>query len=502
MCPPRILDSGVSKKDEETSAGPVGDLPDDELRTLLHWIADWAADYRADIGDRPITPEVASGEIAKQLVAAGWTDPAPMEQVLREFQSVVVPGVVHWGHPGFLGYFGSTSNGPALIGEIAAAALNVSAMTWQTSPAATEMESVTHQWIRELIGLPEDFFGITYDTASIATLHALAAARERCGAEIRQRGLLGRPDLPVLRIYTSDQAHSSVEKAAVVLGIGERNVVRIATDGEFRLHGESLRHAIEADEQAGLKPLAVVATVGTTSTASVDRIREISKVCVEKNVWLHVDAAYGGAMGAIPEGRWATDGIGSADSVVVNPHKWLFVPLDFSALYTRHPQLLRSVFALVPEYLEGDSGNSAFPDYMDYGIQLGRRFRALKAWMVFRSFGKTGISSRIREHCRLAQLFASWVRDTKHFVVGAPVTMGVVCFRYAPAGVPEAAADAMNDAIVEKVNASGHFYLTQTRLRGRVFLRIGLGNVRTTEAHLALAWRAISDEAARLASSR
>jgi aromatic-L-amino-acid decarboxylase len=376
--------------------------------------------------------------------------------------------------------------------------LNVSAMTWRTSPAATEMESVTLQWIRELIGLPDNFFGVTYDTASIATLHALAAARESRGPEIRERGLLGRPELPVFRIYTSDQAHSSVEKAAVMLGIGERNVVRVSTDGEFRMQADAVRAAIEADERAGKKPLAVVATVGTTSTASVDRIREISRVCVEKNVWLHVDAAYGGAMGALPEGRWATDGIESADSVVVNPHKWLFVPLDFSALYTRHPQLLRSVFALVPEYLEGDSGNSAFPDYMDYGIQLGRRFRALKAWMVFRSFGKTGISSRIREHCRLAQLFASWVKDSEHFALGAPVTMGVVCFRYAPSGLSDADADVLNESIVEKVNSSGRTYLTHTRLRGRVFLRIGLGNVLTTEAHLAAAWRAISAEAAQV----
>jgi aromatic-L-amino-acid decarboxylase len=291
-----------------------------------------------------------------------------------------------------------------------------------------------------------------------------------------------------------------VEKAAIVLGIGERNVVRIATDTEFSMHADAVRGAIEADERVGAKPLAVVATVGTTSTASVDRIREINSLCVEKNIWFHVDAAYGGAMGAMPEGRWATDGIETADSVVVNPHKWLFVPLDFSALYTRHPELLRSVFALVPEYLDGDSGNGGFPDYMDYGVQLGRRFRALKAWMVFRSFGKTGISSRIREHCRLAQLFASWVRDSTDFVLGAPVHMGVVCFRFSPDGKSDAKADSINERVVESVNSSGLFYLTHTRLRGTVFLRIGLGNVLTTETHLAAAWRAISHEAARLAA--
>jgi aromatic-L-amino-acid decarboxylase len=480
--------------EEGTLPGSLGDLSPDDLRIQLHRMADWVADYRETIGERAISPSVSQGAIARQLRSAGWEESASLEQILRDLDQVVMPGILHWGHPAFLGYFGSTSNGPALLGEIAAAALNVSAMTWRTSPAATEMETVTLDWIRAAIGLPQAFFGVVYDTASIATLHALAAAREKAGPQIRGRGLAGRGDLATYRIYASDQAHSSVQKAAIVLGIGEDNVIRIRTDSEFRLDARSLREAIDADIQAGHRPLAVVATVGTTSTGSVDPVPAISDICEERAIWLHVDAAYGGALGALEEGRWAMAGTERADSVVVNPHKWLFVPLDFSALYTRHPEILRSVFSLVPEYLRGDATNDGTPDYMDYGIQLGRRFRALKAWMVFRSFGRTGIESRIREHCRLARLFASWIDTDKLFVRAAPVTMGIVCFRYQRDGAAAEEDDARNEAIVEAVNAGGRAYLTRTVLNGRVVMRIGLGNVLTTEAHLAAAWQAIRME--------
>ena len=479
----------------ETFPGDLGDLSPDELRVQLHRMADWAADYRATIGDRVISPAPPPGEIAGQLRAAGWEESVSIEQILREFDQVVMPGILHWGHPAFLGYFGSTSNGPALLGEIAAAALNVSAMTWRTSPAATEMETVTLDWIRELIGLPASFFGVVYDTASIATLHALAAARERSGTEIRERGVAGRADLPTYRIYASDQAHSSVRKTAIVLGIGETNVVNIRCDADFRMDARSLREEIDADIRAGQRPLAVVATVGTTSTGSVDPVSEIADLCKARGIWLHVDAAYGGALGALEEGRWAMQGTERADSIVVNPHKWLFVPLDFSALYTRHPEILRSVFSIVPEYLSGDAASSGVTDYMDYGIQLGRRFRALKAWMVLRSFGRAGIVSRLREHCRLARLFASWIDADRSFVRAAPVVMGIVCFRYQPDGVAGQEGDALNQSIVENVNAGGRTYLTHTRLNGRVVMRIGLGNVLTTEGHLAKAWQIIRAEA-------
>lgn len=495
---PSALGVATVISEDETLPGSLGDISPEELRVQLHRMADWVADYRESIGERAISPSVSPGTIEGQLRAAGWEDSAPLDAILRDLDQVVMPGILHWGHPAFLGYFGSTSNGPALLGEIAAAALNVSAMTWKTSPAATEMETVTLDWIRSAIGLPESFFGVVYDTASIGALHALAAARERAGPQIRERGLVGRSDLPTYRVYASDQAHSSVEKASVVLGIGEANVVRVKSDSEFRMDVRALRQAIDADISAGHRPLAVVATVGTTSTGSVDPVSEIAAICKERGIWLHVDAAYGGALGVLAEGKWAMEGTERADSIVVNPHKWLFVPLDFSALYTRHPEILRSVFSLVPEYLSGDatSGGGA-RDYMDYSIQLGRRFRALKAWMVLRSFGRKGIESRIREHCRLAQLFASWIDADTSFVRVAPVTMGIVCFRYQRRGATPQDDDARNEAIVEAVNAGGRTYLTRTLLDGRVAMRIGLGNVLTTEDHLAVAWQAIRTESAR-----
>ncbi len=478
----------------------LGDIPAETLRSELHRMADWVADYRESIGDRAITPDVLPGEVTAQLELASWENPEPLERILRDLDEVVMPGIVHWGHPEFLGYFGSTSNGPALLGEIAAAALNVSAMTWRTSPAATEMETVVLRWIQQLVGIPSNFTGIVYDTASVATLHALTAAREVCGPDIRSHGLAGRRDLPTYRVYASEEAHSSVAKAAIVLGVGEANVVRIRTDHEFRLDVGALEQAMDADAKLGYRPLAVVATVGTTSCASVDPVSTIAELCEDRGAWLHVDAAYGGAIGSLPEGRWAMDGIERADSLVINPHKWLFVPLDFSALYVRRPEILRSVFSLVPDYLRGDAGSAGSLNYMDFGIQLGRRFRALKAWMAFRAFGRAGIVARIREHCRLAQLLASWIGAESGFAMAAPVTMAVVCFRCEPEGLAARETDTLNEEIVNTVNASGRAYLTHTRLGGRIAIRVGIGNILTTEEHVAGAWARVRTAASELSS--
>jgi aromatic-L-amino-acid/L-tryptophan decarboxylase len=508
---PTLTDAhDISRQLDLEIAPELGDLPDDTMRAALHQIADWVADYRATIERRTITPAVEPGDVARQLSASIPETGDPLTAILSDIDTVIMPGIVHWGHPAFLGYFGSTSNGPALLGEITAAALNVSAMTWKTSPAATELETVVLSWVRNMIGLDDRFFGVVYDTASVAVLHALAAARERICMGARQNGLAGRDDVPRLRVYASDQAHSSIEKAMIMLGLGESNVVRVQSDPEFRLDVNHLRAAIEADIARGYRPMAIVATIGTTSSASVDPVRAIAELCHEHRAWLHVDAAYGGAMSVLPEGRWIMDGTELADSLVINPHKWLFVPLDFSALYTRHPDLLRSVFALTPEYLRGDAADSqqrpANPtaaanatdyaiDYMDYSLQLGRRFRALKAWLVLRAFGRRGIEARIREHYRLAALLASWIAADPSFCLMAPVTMAVVCFRFECDMLSSAACDARNEAIVEAVNASGDAYVTHTRLHGRVAIRIGIGNILTTERHIAHVWRCIQHEA-------
>jgi aromatic-L-amino-acid decarboxylase len=491
--------------DASTPLGPLGDMQADQLRAELHRMADWVADYRESIASRPIVPPVRAGDVTAGLPPSMPETPVSMASIWRDLDGVVMPGIVHWGHPAFLGYFGSTSNGPALLGEIAAAALNVSAMTWRTSPAATELESVVLRWVRELVGLPSALTGVVYDTASVAVMHALAAARERAAPGTRAHGIAARADVGVMRVYASDQAHSSLEKAMIVLGLGEQNVVRVRTDDSFRLDVEALRAAIADDRRGGRHPLAVVATVGTTSSASVDPVRQIARLCSGERLWLHVDAAYGGAMGVLPEGRAALDGVELADSVVVNPHKWLFVPLDFSALYVRHPEALRAVFALTPEYLRGDATGedaaggvghdaSAAVDYMDYGIQLGRRFRALKAWMVLSAFGRAGMESRIREHCRLAALLAQRVEQDDRFALAAPQRMSVVCFRCADG----AGTDRLDESIVEAVNASGEAYLTHTRLCGRPAMRVGFGNVLTTEEHLGILWDRIVAERERL----
>jgi aromatic-L-amino-acid decarboxylase len=343
-------------------------------------------------------------------------------------------------------------------------------------------------WLQQWLGLPNDFNGVVYDTASISTMHALAAAREEAGTSIRTLGLSGRTELPIFRIYTSDQAHSSVDKAAIALGLGEHNVRRIPSDSEFRMNVDALRDAVTADLRKEFLPLAVVATVGTTSTASVDPVDAIAAVCREHNMWLHIDAAYGGGLALLPECEWVKRGWDGADSLVINPHKMLFVPFDFSALYVRDIKRLRDVFTLVPEYLRGDAAGAEI-NYMDYGVQLGRRFRALKAWMVWRTFGREGIAARIRDHLRLAQLFTKWINDDTRFELAAPTVMAVVCFRAKAAD--DAASDKLNAQLVEKINAAGETYLMQTKLRGRAVMRLGLGNLLTTEEHLRRVWEII-----------
>jgi aromatic-L-amino-acid decarboxylase len=477
----------------------LGDLPEAEFRRLLHEVADWIADYRTGIETLRVVPEHAPGAIVSELPAAPPERAQPMDDILRDFDRVVMPGIVHWGHPAFLGYFSTTTNAPGIIGEMLASALNVSAMTWQTSPAATELEFVVLDWIRQMLGLPPEFWGVVYDTASVAVLHALAAAREEVGFDIRREGLAGRAGIPVLTLYASDQAHSSIEKAAIMLGLGEANVRRVTTDDEYRMSVAALRDAVGEDLRAGRRPLAVVATVGTTSATSVDPVDEIADVCREHGVWLHVDAAYGGAMALLEEGRSVMRGVERADSIVFNPHKWLFVPLDFSTLYVRRPVALRRVFSLVPEYLRGDAerAGEGLPNYMDYGVQLGRRFRALKAWFVIRAFGREGLASRIRESCRLARLFAGWVEADDRFELLAPVEMAVVCFRVRGLNLgarnytDDEASDELNERLLALVNATGETYLTHTRLRGQLALRVAVGNVLTTERHLMRAWELV-----------
>jgi aromatic-L-amino-acid decarboxylase len=483
------------------------DLPVEEFRRAGRRAVDWIASYLSHPEDYPVLAQVAPNELKAALPKSAPEAGESIETVLDDFERIVVPGITHWNHPGFFAYFSITGSVPGILGELLSAALNVNGMLWQTSPAATELEEVAADWLRQLLGLPAGFEGVIMDTASVSSLCAIAAARHALSdLDIRERGMAGRTDVPLLRLYTSEQAHSSIEKAAIVLGLGKAGVRKIPADDEFRMDVSELAKAVAEDRAAGHRPFCVAATVGTTSTTSIDPVRAIAEVCDSENLWLHVDAAYAGSAAIIPEYRHVLDGCDAATSIVVNPHKWLFTPIDCSVLYTTRPEVLIGAFSLVPEYLRtGVDGE--IRNYMDWGVSLGRRFRALKLWMVLRSFGSQGIAERLREHIRLAQLFAGWVDEHPDFERLAPTPLSVVCFRARPAGLAAAsprgedrrtALNRFNETLLRRLNATGEIYLSHTDLRGDYALRLAIGNLRTTEEHVARAWELIQRECQRL----
>ncbi|HST59549.1 MAG TPA: pyridoxal-dependent decarboxylase [Longimicrobium sp.] len=479
---------------DTTHPAPLGDMPPEEFRRHAHAVVDWMADYLAHVGDLPVLAQVQPGDVASRLPASAPDAGEPVDDILRDFRDVVMPGITHWNHPDFLAYFSITGGGPGILGEMLAAALNTNAMLWRTGPAPTELEERTLDWLRQLMGLPAGFHGTIQDTASISTLVAIAAAREAAGLGIRDEGMSGR-DVPRLRVYASEEVHSSIDKAGITLGIGTAGTRKIATDAEFRMDPAALERAIEEDVAAGIRPLAVVATVGTTSTSSIDPVPAIADVCARHGVWLHVDAAYGGSAALVPELRHVLDGAERADSLVVNPHKWMFVPIDCSVLFSRRPDVIRRAFSLVPEYLATPEGTTV-TNLMDYGPALGKRFRSLKLWMTLRYFGAEGMAARIREHCRLARTFAGWVDEEADWEVVAPVPLSLVVFRHAPQGMDDAEADAHNERVMAAVNASGRALLSHTRVRGRLVLRLAVGNLRTTESHVRAAWDFLRQTAA------
>ena len=475
----------------------LGDLPTSELQEHGRALLAWIAEYLEHPERYPVVSPLAPGDVRRSLPGAPPAAGESLERILADVQSKILPGVTHWNHPGFFAYFAISSSIPGILAELLIAALDVNAMLWKTSPAATELEELTMDWLRQLLGLGDGWFGLINDTASISTMLALAAAREaKPELAIRSRGMAGRADLPVLRVYCSEHAHSSVDKGALTLGIGLDNVVHVASDAGFRMRPDALAAAIEADVAAGHLPLACVATVGTTSTTSIDPVREIAGVCQRRGLWLHVDGAYGGVAAVSPKYRHVLDGVELADSLVVNPHKWLFTPIDCSAFYTRHPGVLKRAFSLVPEYLVTREQDDV-TNLMDYGVQLGRRFRALKLWMVIRAFGADGLAARLERHCELARKFAAWVEAERGWELCAPVPFSLVCFRYAPAGAGEEDCERLNAEILQRVNASGDAYLSHTKLNGRYVLRLAIGNIRTEEAHIARAWTLLREAAAR-----
>lgn len=448
-------------------------------------VADWIDRYLSDPRAYPVLSSAAPGEIAAQLPARAPEDGEPFDALMADFERIVLPGITHWNSPRFFAYFATSAAPVAVAAEALAAALDVKAMLWRTSPAATELEEVVMRWLGELMGLPASFTGIIYDTASIGGFTALAAARESLNLGIREHGMTA-PGMPVLRVYVTEHTHSHIEKACIALGIGRENVVRIACDAEYRMQPDDLARRLDADAAAGMRPMCVVATAGTTSSTSRDPIEAIAAITSERNVWLHVDAAYAGVAAIMPEFRWVLEGAQRADSIVVNPHKWLFVPMDCSALYVRDLELLRRTFSLVPEYLR--TPEEPVRNYMDYGLQLGRRFRALKLWFVLRSFGAQGLRERLRAHIELAQEFARWVEREPYWEVVAPHPFSVVCFRYAPPGMSEPERERVNARIMDASNATGEMFISHTKLDGRLALRLAIGNIATTRDDVAAAW--------------
>lgn len=456
----------------------------EEFRAAAHQTVDWIADYLRDIRQYPVTPSVEPGDITARLPSQGPEHGEPMEKILEDFRTLIVPGLTHWNHPRLFGYFSISASGPGILGEMLAAALNVNHMLWKTGPAATELEQVSLGWLRQWLGLPDTFFGMIHDTASTATLHAVIAAREAAGAPAAGEG-----DAPLV-LYTSEHANLSVDRAALGAGIGRGHIRHIGIDDQFRMRPEALAAAIEADLNEGRRPFCVVPTLGTTSSTSLDPVPEIAAIAQRYKLWLHVDAAYAGPAAMLDEYRHILKGAEMADSLVLNPHKWLFTPVDLSAFYTRRPEVIRRALSLdqSPAYLQ-TSPNPAAVNLSDYSVNLGRRFRALKLWFVLRYYGREGIAEILRGHMRMAQAFARHVEDDERFELAAPVLFSLVCFRLR-------ASDEENRALLDRVNATGQALLTGTTLHGAFVLRLAIGNIGTAPEDIEATWELISANAA------
>ena len=482
------------------------DMDADEFRAAGHQIVDLLADYLAGVESYAVFPPIEPGALRDRFASSPPAGPQPFDAILSDVPDLILPNVTHWQHPGFLAYFGTTASGIGILGEMLTAGIGSNAMLWRTSPVATELEQVVVDWLRQALGLPAGFDGLITDTASTSSLLALAAAREVAGLDVSNAGLAGRADVPAPRVYASVEAHSSIAKACMTLGIGRANLVRIPADAEYRMVPEALSAAIAADRAAGFRPIAVVATVGTTSSTSADPVEAIAAIAEREHLWLHVDAAYAGAVALIPDRRAPFAGWERADSIVVNPHKWFFAPLDASLLLTRRMDALRAAFSLVPEYLRTLDRASPARDYNEFTPQLGRRFRALKLWMLLRWFGIDGLQRRIARHMELAQEFAARIDARADIERLAPVPFSTVCFRFRPERYrgrerePQVARalDDLNQRVMDAVNRSGEAFLSHTRLEDRFTIRLAVGNLRTEERHVRRAFDLLVEAAERL----
>lgn len=465
----------------------TGDMSADEFRRYGHDLVEWIANYHERIESFPVLAQVEPGWLKSNLPPSAPEQGEDFAAVLGDVEKLILPAVTHWNHPNFHGLFSTSSSSVGIFGEMLAAAFDMKGMLWRTAPASAELEDVVLDWLRQMMDLPDTFEGIIYDTASVSTMHAIAAAREKAGLNIREDGMSGRQDLPLLRVYCSEHVHSSIDKGVIALGLGVRSLKKIAVNERFEMVPERLEQAIREDIALGFKPICVIPTIGTTSTSSVDPVEAVADICEKYDLWLHVDTAYAGPAAIIPEYRHYFKGCERADSIVVNPHKWLFTPFDLSVLYCRDLDFMKRTFSLVAEYLK-TSDTGQVKNGMDYGVQLGRRFRSIKLWFVMRYFGREGLISRLREHCRLAGVFAGWVEESDRWELMAPAPFALVCFRAAPAGYPEEELNALNERIMNEINASGEAYLSHTKLDGKFTLRLSVGSIRVEERHLEKVW--------------
>jgi aromatic-L-amino-acid decarboxylase len=461
-------------------------MKNEDFRRSGHQFVDWIADYFENIEKYPVLAQVEPGDIKKMIPAVPPARGEAMEGIFQDFEKVLLPGITHWQHPGWFGYFPANNSPASVLGELLTAGLGAQCMVWQTSPAAAELEEVVLDWLRQMIGLPAGFSGVIQDTASTATLCALLSARERAtGFESNESGLKH-----PLAVYASEEVHSSADKGVKIAGFGRKNFRRLPTDARFALIPEKLDEALARDKDAGLVPACVLATVGTTSSGAIDPLRAVGEICRRHGVWFHVDAAWAGTAALLPEKRWILDGAELADSLVFNPHKWMLTNFDCSAYFVRDPASLIRTFEVHPEYLK-TGADAKVKNYRDWGIQLGRRFRALKLWFVVRSYGVEGLQAMVREHIRLAGLVRDWVEADARFELLAPADLALVCFRLND-GSDEAGLNELNRRFLERINAAGPVFLTHTTLRGKYTVRFVVGQRTTEERHVRGAWDVIS----------
>ena len=458
----------------------------EEFRQAAHAHADWIAQYFEHVRDYPVLPAVQPGDVVAKLPTAAPERGEPIEQIFADFQETIVPALTLWNHPHFHAWFSNSASPPSILAEFLTAAMNVNAMLWKSSPAATELEQVTLSWLRQWLGLQDRWFGIIYDTASVAVMQAIGAAREWIAPEYRIKGMQRG-----LTVYVSEHTHSSSEKAAITLGFGQENVRRIPVDEQFRMRPELLEQAIKDDLAAGKRPCCIVASVGSTSASAVEDVPAIADIAERYKAWLHVDAAYAGPAAIVPEMRHLLKGVERAKSLVLNPHKWLYVSVDCSVLYTSMPEMFRRASSLSAEILKTPEDDRVV-NFNDYGMQLGRRFRALKLWYVFRYYGREGIVEMLRESLRLAQVLKALVEADGEFEVSAPVPLSLVCFRLK-------SSDEVNRQLLAEINASGKVFLSQTLLNGKFVLRFAIGNHQTNETDIRESWQVIQQCAAKLA---